>query len=422
MRSVVALGIVAALALAARAATTPGPDLAQLISLAQGGDAKARMALAYRYRDGDGVERDYAEAIRWAHLVADQGDAGAMDFVGWMFFQGLGVEPSAEIALGYFKAAAAESPSAAGNLGLCHFAGQGVDQDTRKALAAWTKGAELGHGPSASTAAMVHLAGDDVPVDAKLARELAERAAALDDPSGLVVLGELQFQAGEIEAARASWARVARMAPTGATGQPTQPGDQMAAQQGADLLKLIDFRDRKGEPGTFALVSMPHILQGWNNCGATSCAMLARAGGKRVGSWDLKRLCPSPIGTGTDWGDLLAAGNALGLRWTLKTFTPDDDGFARATAFARAELDAGRPLVIDFKFTGPEYPNGEAGHTLTLVGYLAQEDLYVLCNPAIATPGLQLITAADLDRYWRSDHYGALSNGVLSRPAIVLGQ
>ncbi len=37
-----------------------------------------------------------------------------------------------------------------------------------------------------------------------------------------------------------------------------------------------------------------------------------------------------------------------------------------------------------------------------------------------ATPGLALITAADLKRFWRSDHYGALSNNVLSRPAIVI--
>jgi hypothetical protein len=26
----------------------------------------------------------------------------------------------------------------------------------------------------------------------------------------------------------------------------------------------------------------------------------------------------------------------------------------------------------------------------------------------------------DLKRYWRSDHYGELSNGVLSRPAIAI--
>ncbi|MFO1491707.1 MAG: C39 family peptidase [Kiritimatiellia bacterium] len=210
------------------------------------------------------------------------------------------------------------------------------------------------------------------------------------------------------------------MKPVGPTGSPTQPGDHMAAQQGADLLKLMDWRSRKGVPGEFALVAVSHLHQGWNNCGAASCAMLARAAGKDIGGWDYKRLCPSPLGTGTDWGHLVEAAGKLGLRWKLITFTPDDDGFAKAAAFVRSELDAGRPVVIDFKYTGPEYPNGEAGHTLLICGYIAAENLYILCNPAIASPGLQLMTADDLKRYWRSDHYGKISNNILSRPAIVM--
>lgn len=28
---------------------------------------------------------------------------------------------------------------------------------------------------------------------------------------------------------------------------------------------------------------------------------------------------------------------------------------------------------------------------------------HILCNPAVATPGLQLITAEDLKNFWRSD-------------------
>jgi hypothetical protein len=53
-------------------------------------------------------------------------------------------------------------------------------------------------------------------------------------------------------------------------------------------------------------------------------------------------------------------------------------------------------------------------------GYLADENLYILCNPAVASPGIQLITAEDLKDFWRSDHYGQLSKGVLSRPAFTI--
>ena len=396
------------------------PSMKDLSTKAAQGDIRAQLSLALRYRDGKGVKRDYAEAMRWAHLAADRGDAAAMDFVGWMFLEGLGVKHNPKIAAGYFKAAAGKSATAAWNLGQCYFGAQGVDQDVPKALEVWKRAAEMGHGRAASTAAMVYLAGDGIAPDAAEARKLAERAAKLNDPSGLVVLGEIQFQAGELEPARAHWTRVSQMQPVGRTGNPEQPSDSMAAQQGADLLNLIDYRRRKPELGKFGLVSMPHIHQGWNNCGATSCAMLARAQGKKLGGWDYKRLCPSPLGTGTDWGDLLKASEKIGLRWKLVTFTPDDAGFDKATTFVRAGLDAGRPVVIDFKFTGSEYPGGEAGHTLAIAGYLAEENLYILCNPAIATPGLQLMTAEDLKRYWRSDHYGKLSNGVLSRPAIAI--
>ena len=297
-----------------------------------------------------------------------------------------------------------------------------VEHDVAKALETWKTAAAMGHGRAASTAAMVYLAGESVARDPAEARRLAMRAAELNDPSGLVLLGEIQFQAGELEQARANWTKVAQMKPVGSTGHPEQPSDEMAAQQGADLLTLIDYRHRKPDPGKFALVSVPHVQQGWNNCGATSCAMLARSQGKTLGGWDFKRLCPSPLGTGTDWGDLPTAAEKIGLHWQLVTFTPDDAGFDKATAFARAELDAGRPLVIDFKFTGPNYPNGEAGHTLLIAGYIAKENLYILCNPAIASPGLELMTAADLKRYWRSDHYGEISKGVLSRPAIVIAR
>jgi len=384
------------------------------------GDVRAQMELAYRYRDGKGVKRDYAEALRWAHLAADSGDAGARDFVGWMYFQGLGVKRSPEIAAGYFKAAAAKSDTAAWNLGQCYFAAQGVDQDVPKALEFWKKAAAMGHGRAASTAAMAYHSGEGVAPNASEARKLAERAAELNDPTGLVLLGELHFQAGEIDKARAHWTKVSQLKPVGLTGQPIQSSDQMAAQQGADLLKLIEYRGRKADPGNFALVPVPHIAQGWNNCGATSCAMLARSQGKKLGGWDFKKLCPSPLGTGTDWGDLLKASGKIDVHWKLVTFTPDDVGFDKATAFLRTELDAGRPVVIDFKFTGPNYPGGEAGHTLVVAGYVAKENLYVLCNPAIATPGLQLITAKDLKHYWRSDHYGEFSKNVLSRPAIVI--
>jgi len=395
-------------------------EIETLRSQAAGGDVKAQFELAHRYRDGKGVAKDDAEALMWAHRAADRGHPEAMDFVGSAFLRGSVIKSNPAIALGYFKAAAAESSQAAFNLGQCYFGAQGTEQDIPKALEYWKRAAEAGHGRAAACAAMAYLSGEGIAPDAAQARRLAERAAELNDPSGLVVLGEIQFQAGELDAAKANWTKASQLRPTGPTGHPAQPSADASAQQGADLLKLIDYRQRKGEPGKFAFVKMPHIHQGYNNCGSTACATFARFQGSTIGGWDFKRLCPSPLGTGTDWGDLLNASKKLGQKWKLITFTPDDTGFDESTAFLKGELDAGRPVVVDFKYIGPQYPGGSAGHTLNVCGYLAAENLYILCNPAVATPGLQLITAADLKNYWRSDHYGNLSKGVLSRPAFVI--
>ena len=395
-------------------------DLDALRCKAAGGEVKAQLDLALRYRDGKGITKDHSEAMKWAHLAADGGNADAMDFVGSAYLRGAIVKRNPGIALGYFKAAAAESSQAAFNLGQCYFGAQGTEQDIPKALEYWKKAADAGHGRAAACAAMAYFSGEGIAPDPVQARQLAERAAGLNDPSGLVVLGEMQFQAGELDAAKATWTKASKLRLTGTTGHPAQPSAEASAQQGADLLKLIDYRQRKGELGKFAFVKMPHIHQGYNNCGSTACATFARFQGSTIGGWDFKRLSPSPLGTGTDWGDLLNASKKIGQKWKLITFTPNDAGFDEATTFLKSELDAGRPVVVDFKYIGPQYPGGSAGHTLSVCGYLAEENLYILCNPAVATPGLQLITAADLKDFWRSDHYGALSKGVLSRPAFVI--
>lgn len=397
------------------------PDaIRELIAQAESNDPSAQLALACCYRDGKGVVKDNAAAMQWAHRAADQGHADALDFVGFAYLRGAVVQRKPEVAFGYFKAAAEQSAQAAFNLGQCYYGAQGTEQDCDKALAWWRKAAAKGHGRAASTAAMALLSGEGVPPDAAEARRLAERAAELNDPSGLIVLGEMQFQNGEVDAAKANWAKAAKLHPTGATGHPAQPSGNASAQQGADLIKLIEYRQRQAEPGKFAFVQMPHIHQGYNNCGATACATFARFQGSKIGGWEFKKLCPSPLGTGTDWWHLLDASAKIGQRWKLITFTPDDAGFEEATAMLKRELDAGRPVVVDFKYIGPQYPGGFAGHTLSVCGYIAAENLYILCNPAVATPGLQLITSDDLKDFWRSDYYGERAKGVLSRPAFVI--
>jgi hypothetical protein len=401
---------------------TTATEIDALQKRAESGDAAAQLDLAFALRDGKGIAKNDAEALKWAHQAADQGNAEAQDFVGFAYLRGAVVKRNTALAFAYFKEAADETAQAAFNLGQCYFGAQGTPQDCAKGIEWWEKAAAQGHGRAAAAAAMAYHAGEGIPRDAKKARQLAERAAELGNAGGLVFLGELQFQASDVEAAKESWTKASKLQPTSATGHPAQPSDNASAQQGADLLKLVEYRQRNSEPGHFAFVQMPHILQGYNNCGSTACATFARFQGSEICGWDFKKLCPSPLGTGTDWWHLLDASTKIGQQWELVTYTPDDDGFEKATSMLRSELDAGRPVVVDFKYIGPQYAGGFAGHTLSVCGYIAKDDLYILCNPAVATPGLQLITAADLKNFWRSDYYGAKANAVLSRPAFVIVQ
>ena len=55
--------------------TSPADDIETLRKAAEQGDADAQTALGMRYYTGDGVPKDYAEAVKWYHKAAEQGHA-----------------------------------------------------------------------------------------------------------------------------------------------------------------------------------------------------------------------------------------------------------------------------------------------------------------------------------------------------------
>jgi TPR repeat protein len=68
------------------------------------------------YQDGTGVEQDYAEALRWYHLAADQGHADAQHNIGICYARGTGVAQDDAEAARWFRLAADQGH--AGALGL----------------------------------------------------------------------------------------------------------------------------------------------------------------------------------------------------------------------------------------------------------------------------------------------------------------
>ncbi|MBQ0088410.1 MAG: SEL1-like repeat protein [Prevotellaceae bacterium] len=86
------------------------------------------------YRDGDGVEEDYEEAIKWFKKSVDQGYATAQWVLGTMYENGCGCEQNYEEAARLYRLSA-EQGNADGEyrLGKCYHEGKGIPTDYREA-------------------------------------------------------------------------------------------------------------------------------------------------------------------------------------------------------------------------------------------------------------------------------------------------
>ena len=99
------------------------------LKAAEQGDSEAQTDLGMRYHTGDGVPKDYAEAVKWYHKAAEQGHAIAQYNLGVMYAIGEGVpQDDAEAAKWYRKAAEQGRARAQYNLGSMYEQGEGVPQ------------------------------------------------------------------------------------------------------------------------------------------------------------------------------------------------------------------------------------------------------------------------------------------------------
>ena len=79
-----------------------------LLEQAEGGDPSAYYDVGVRYAEGDGADRDPAQAARWFALAAEEGDLRAVDLLGRCYQAGSGVEKDEERAFSLFQQAAEE--------------------------------------------------------------------------------------------------------------------------------------------------------------------------------------------------------------------------------------------------------------------------------------------------------------------------
>lgn len=112
---------------------------------AKAGDMNAVNYLGYMYRNGLGVEQNYTEAVRWFRKTAEAEDALGMTNLGHMYQDGLGVGQNyKEAARLYTKGAEAGNALAMSSLGYMYANGLGVEKNYDEAVQWYKKAAFLG--------------------------------------------------------------------------------------------------------------------------------------------------------------------------------------------------------------------------------------------------------------------------------------
>lgn len=91
-------------------------------------NAEEQRLLAQKHLEQD--PPDLVEARRWLEHAAENGSVEAMGAAGWLYEQGLGVEPDADRALAYYTQAYEAGENEYGiRLGWMHIQGRGLDPD-----------------------------------------------------------------------------------------------------------------------------------------------------------------------------------------------------------------------------------------------------------------------------------------------------
>jgi uncharacterized RDD family membrane protein YckC len=120
------------------------------------GDASAMNNIGYLYEQGIGVQVDYAEAMKWYRRAADLGYGEAMYNIGMMFVRGLGRPVDYAAAMESFRKAAGRvgtgpmndlyTARAMGRIGYLYEQGFSVPRDREQAISWYRKAVEAGSG------------------------------------------------------------------------------------------------------------------------------------------------------------------------------------------------------------------------------------------------------------------------------------
>ena len=159
---------------------------------AEQGNANAQNSLGWSYSNGRGVPQDDREAVRWYRRAAEQGNANAQNSLGWSYSNGRGVPQDDREAVRWYRRAAEQGYTAAQfNLGLMYKNGRGVSQDDREAVRWFRRAAEQDYAYAQYQLGHMYARGEGVPEDDREAVHWFRRAAEQDYAYAQFSLGNM---------------------------------------------------------------------------------------------------------------------------------------------------------------------------------------------------------------------------------------
>jgi hypothetical protein len=102
----------------------------ELTAKAEAGDADSEYRLGLCYYNGEGVDKDFSEAVKWYRKAAEQNYAKAQNDLGYCYGKGQGVTKDEVEAVKWYRKAAKQNLAAAQcNLAVCYYNGRGMPKD-----------------------------------------------------------------------------------------------------------------------------------------------------------------------------------------------------------------------------------------------------------------------------------------------------
>ncbi len=144
------------------------------------GHAYSQNYLGNLYFNGLGVEQDFQKALEWYEKSAEQNNARGIYSLGVMYVNGKGVKKNLKKAFALFsKSAELGYPKAQFNLGAMYYNGFGVDKDESTSVKWFKKAADNNISQAAYEVAKAYESGKGLPQNIDKAKEYYKKAAGL---------------------------------------------------------------------------------------------------------------------------------------------------------------------------------------------------------------------------------------------------